>query len=187
MKTLKLLAWAVTLIFSAAAADVEEQRVMKIVVASDSPDQSTAIHWSSGNSDIDMQGMQVGESQSIVDEAGRSVLVTRETEGFRFDVDGETIVVPDFGPYEHMALMDGADFSSDVNVEIIGDHQMMSGGDASGVTIISGEALDAITKESIRAVLQSAGRDDEVTFIDGSDGSGGKQVRVIKKQIEIAQ
>ena len=33
MKTLKILAWAVTLIFSAAAADVEEKRVMKIVVA----------------------------------------------------------------------------------------------------------------------------------------------------------
>jgi len=52
---------------------------------------------------------------------------------------------------------------------------------------ISGEALDATTKESIKAVLQSAGRDDEVTFIDGSSGSDGKHVRVIRKKIEIAQ
>jgi hypothetical protein len=62
---------------------------------------------------------------------------------------------------------------------------MMSSHDSSGVTIISGEALDASTKESIKAVLQSAGRDDEVIFIDGSGGSDGKHVRVIRKNIEI--
>ena len=188
MKTLKLLAWAVTLIFSAAVADVEEKREMKIVVVGGSSDDSTAFHWSSDDSDIDMQSMQVGESQSIVDESGRSVLITREAEGFKFDVDGKTIVMPDFDiDGTHMAFVGGTDFSADVNVEIIGDHQMMSNHDASGVTIISGEALDASTKESIKAVLQSAGRDDEVTFIDGSGGSDGTHVRIIKKKIEIAQ
>ena len=61
----------------------------------------------------------------------------------------------------------------------------MSSHDSSGVTIISDEALDASTQESIKAVLQSAGRDDEVIFIDGSSGPDGKQVRVIRKKIEI--
>ena len=188
MKTLKLLAWAVTFIFSAAVADVEEKREMKIVVVGDSSDDSTAFHWSSDDSDIDMQSMQIGESQSIIDESGRSVLITREAEGFKFDVDGKTIVMPDFDiDGTHMAFVGGSDFSADVDVEIIGDHQMMSSHDASGVTIISGEALDASTKESIKAVLQSAGRNDEVIFIDGSSGPDGKHVRFIKKKIEIAQ
>ncbi len=188
MKTLKILAWAVTLIFSAAAADVEEKRVMKIVVAGDSSGDSTAFHWSSDDSNFDMQSMQLGETHSIVDESGRSILITREAEGFKFDVDGETIVVPDFDlDAPHMAFLGGSDFSTDVDVEILGDYSMMSSHDSGGVTIISGEALDASTKESIKAVLQSAGRDDEVIFIDGSSGSDGKQVRVIRKKIEIAQ
>ena len=77
MKTLKVLAWAVTLIFSAAAADVEEKRVMKIVVAGDSSGDRTAFHWTSDDADFDMQGMQLGETHSIVDESGSSVLITR--------------------------------------------------------------------------------------------------------------
>jgi len=188
MKTLKLLAWAVTLIFSAAAADVEEQRVMKIVVAGDSSVDSTAFHWSSDDSNFDMQSMQLGETHSIVDESGRSVLITREAEGFKFDVDGETIVVPDFDfDAPHMVFVDESDFSTDIDVEIPGDYSMMSSHESSGVTIISGEALDASTQESIKAVLLSVGRNDEVTFIDGSSGSDSKQVRVIRKKVEIAQ
>jgi len=186
MKTLKLLAWAITLIFSAAVADVEEKRVMKIVVAGESSGDSTTIHWASDDSEFDTQGMQLGETHSIVDESRNSVLITKVAEGFRFDVDGETIFVPDIDTNEmHMAFLDGSDFSADVDVEIIGDHQMMSSHDIGGVTIISGEALDETTKESIKAVLQSAGRDDEVIFIDGSSGPDGKHVRVIKKKIEI--
>ena len=188
MKILKLLAWAVILIFSAAVADVEEKRVMKIVVAGDSSGDSTAIHWSNDESDFDMQGMQLGETHSIVDESGRWVLITREAEGFKFDVDGETVVVPDFDfDAPHMAFMGGSDFSTDVDVEILGGYSMMSSHDSSGVTIISGEALDASTRESIKAVLQSAGRDDEVIFIDGSGAADGKHVRVVRKNIEIAQ
>lgn len=186
MKTLQVLAWAVTLIFSAAVADVEEQRVMKIVVAGDSTSDSTAFHWSSIDSDFDMQAMQLGETRSIVDESGSSILITREAEGFRFDLDGETIILPDFDfDAPHMAFVGGSDFSTDVDVEILGDFSMLSSHDSSGVTIISGEALDASTQQSIKAVLQSAGRDDEVIFIDGSSSSDGKQVRVIRKKIEI--
>ena len=186
MKTFKVLAWAVTLIFSAAAAEVEEKQVMKIVVAGDSSGDSTAIHWSNDDSDFDMQGMQLGETHSIVDESGRWVLITREAEGFKFDVDGETVVVPDFDfDAPHMAFMGGSDFSTDVDVEILGGYSMMSSHDSSGVTIISGEALDASTQESIKAVLLSAGRNDEVTFIDGSGTADGNHVRVIRNNIEI--
>jgi hypothetical protein len=189
MEKLKLLVWAVTLILGASAlAEVEEKREMKIVVAGDSSVDGTTFHWVSDNADFDMQGMQVGESQSIIDDSGQSVLITREAEGFRFDVDGKSIVVPDFDiDGAHVAFVDGSDISADIDVEIMGDHHMMTSDGSSGVTIISGEALDETTKASIKAVLQSAGRDDEVIFIDGSSGSDGKHVKVIRKRVEVAQ
>lgn len=200
MKTLKLVALGLTLIFSAAAlADVEEEHEMNIVVQGMSGDDSTSLHWVSDDSGFDMQNMQVGETHSIIDESGRSVLITRQEDGFEFNIDGKKMVVPDMG--EHgWALTGGSDFTTNVDVEIIADHQMMSaheagsvaimsGGphEASGVTIISHEPLDESVKESIKSVLLSAGRDDGVTFIDGSGDSDGHQVRIIKKQIEFSQ
>jgi hypothetical protein len=189
VKTLKLLALAVTLIFGAAAlADVEEKREMKIVIAGASSDGNTTLHWTSDEPGFDMESMQLGETQSIVDESGRSVLVTREAEGFRFDVDGKTIVVPDMGAHgAYMAFGDGSDFTADFDIAVMGDHQMMSSHGAGGVTIISNEALDATTQESIKAVLQSAGRNEEVTFIDNSGGSDGRHIKIMRKQVEIIQ
>ncbi len=101
MNLLKLAALAVTMFFATAAlAQVEEQREMKIVVAGAALNESAAIHWiGSGDAGFDMQGMQIGETQSIIDESGRAVLITREAEGFRFDVDGKTITVPDLGAH----------------------------------------------------------------------------------------
>lgn len=189
MNTLKLVVFATGLMIGAAAlADVEEKREMKIVIQDASFDDSASFHWVSDESGFDMENMQVGETHSIVDESGRSVLITRAEEGFQFDIDGKTIVVPDMGAHGmHTAFVDGSDVAADVDIEIIGNHQMMSGHDASGVTVISGEPLDASTKESIKSVLVSAGRDDDVTFIDGSGGSEGRHMRIIKKKIEIAQ
>ncbi len=40
-------------------------------------------------------------------------------------------------------------------------------------------------KESIKSVLISAGHDEEVRFIDGSDD--GNHFRVIKKRVEVQQ
>lgn len=191
MNILKLLALAVTLIFGAAAlAEVEEKRELKIVIAGASSDDSTTFHWISDDSGFDMHGMQLGETHSIIDESGRSVLITREVEGFRFDIDGETVLIPDMGNLDaHMAFVDvdGSDFSANIEIEVIGDHQLLTSHDTDGVTIISGEPLDAATRESIKAVLQSAGRDDEVTFIDGSSGADGKHIKIIKKRVEVVQ
>jgi len=199
MKTLKLVALSLTVIFSAAVlADVEVEREMKIVVQGVSDDDSTSFHWVSDDSGFDIENMQVGETHSIVDESGRSVLITRQEEGFEFNIDGETVVVPND---EHdWALAGGGDFMTNVDVEVIADHEMMSaheagsvaimsGGphEASGVTIISHEPLDESVRESIKSVLLSAGRDDGVTFIDGNRGSHGQQVRIVKKKIEISQ
>ena len=82
----------------------------------------------------------------------------------------------------------------DVDVQVIGSSSgtfatssgmIASGGGPQGVTIISGDILDDSIRDSIRAVLQSAGHTDEVTFIDSSGGSDGKHVKVIRKHVEV--
>ena len=191
MKTLKLLALAATLSVSfAALADVEEKREMKIVVDAQSVDGDSGFTWISDDAGFDMESMQVGETQSIVDESGRSVLITREEDGFRFNVDGETIVMPDMGQHTAtLAMFDGSDMTADVDIEIIGGTHAMptATGGPSGVTIITGDALDASTQESIKAVLLSVGRGDDVTFIDSSGAGHGRHVSIVRKQVEVIQ
>ena len=199
MKATNLVALVATTTFAAVAlADVEEQQEMKIVVAGAIPEESATIHWiGSGEAGLDIHNMQVGESQSIVDEAGRAVLITREEDGFRFDVDGQSIVMPAFDDMgargEYVTLVDGSDVTADFDVEIVGEHRAVSAfasptfGGGGGVTIFSREPLDASTQESIRAVLLSAGRDDEVIFIDRSSASHGRSYQMLRQTDAITQ
>ena len=85
----------------------------------------------------------------------------------------------------HMAFVDGGEM--DIDVQVIGSSSgtFATSSGPEGVTIISGDTLDDSTRDSIRAVLQSAGHTDEVTFIDGSGGSDGKHVKVVRKHVEV--
>jgi hypothetical protein len=190
MKTLKLAILAVLLTFSATTfAQEEHEMKFEVIVAEGGADESTRVHWSSDNADFDIQDMQVGESRSIVDDDGRAILITRGEDGFTMDVDGKTIDLPEMpgmGAHgAHMAFVDGGDM--DVDVQVIGSSSgtFATSTGPEGVTIISGDTLDDSTRDSIRAVLQSAGHTDEVTFIDGSGGSDGKHVKVIRKHVEV--
>lgn len=196
MKVQKYLAFAMIPLFAATAvADVEDEREMKIVVAGAVTGDHETIHWTTtGAPGLDMHSMQVGETQSFIDDTGRSVLVTREENGFRFDVDGKTVNVPAPGVAgDYLTLTGATDATAVFDVEIVGDHPpppfppppMFYG--VSGVTIISDEPLDAATQESIRAVLISVGRDDEVTFVDRSKGFAGGRVHAIRETVEIEQ
>ena len=185
MKTLKLAVIAVLATFAATTfAQEEHQMKFEIIVAEDGSDETTNFSWSSDDADFDMQ---VGESRSIVDDAGRAVLITREENGFKLDVDGKTIELPGMpgvGAHgTHMAFVDGGEM--DIDVQVVSDGHFMSSGGPAGVTIITDEALDESTRASIEAVLQSAGRDDKVIFIDGSGGSDGENVRIIRKHVEV--
>ena len=188
MKTRKLAAIAVLLIFGATAFAQEEHKMkFEVIVAEDGADETTSFSWSGADTDFDMQDMQVGESRSIIDESGQSVLITRETDGIKIDVDGKTIMMPEMpGIGAHgasMAFVDGGDM--DIDVQVIGHGGFMTSGGPEGVTIITDEALDESTKASIEAVLQSAGRDDKVTFIDGSGGADGEHATIIRKRVEV--
>lgn len=188
MRTLKLAATAVLLIFGATTfAQEEHQMKFKVIVAEEGADQTTSVSWSGADADFDIQDMQVGESRSIIDDSGQSVLITRETDGYKIDVDGKTIMMPEMpgmGPHgAHMAFVDGGE--TDIDVQVIGHEGFMTSGGPEGVTIISAEALDDSTKASIEAVLQSAGRNDKVIFIDSSGGSDGEHVKIIHKHVEV--
>ena len=61
------------------------------------------------------------------------------------------------------------------------DVHVMTAHHPEGVTIVSGQPLDQSVKDSIRSVLISAGNNEAVTFIDGSEDGR----RVMVKKIEI--
>jgi len=190
MKTLQLAALAATIVFGSALADDSEQVVekeLKIQMAVTS-DDGTAMNWTSTDPNMDLHNLQIGETRSIVDDSGRSILVTKVEEGLRFDVDGESVVLPDMGaPGGHMAFVSSDGGDHDFDVQVIGSGHAMASAVSDGVMIITGEPLDAATQESIRAVLQSAGNNDDVTFIDGSSRGHDGNVHVISKKIEIVQ
>jgi hypothetical protein len=198
MKLMKLTALAMLLAFGVVMAQEVEQKIeLKIMVSDDGSGDDNEIHWVSD--DLDLDDLAIGESKTITGESGREVTVTRTDDGMQFDIEGETVVVPDMGAHgTHMAFvsadgdpgdidvrvmkMDGV--HEDIDIEVMGDGaHMMQAHHPDGVTIISGTPLDDSVKESIRSVLISAGNNEEVTFIDGS--GDGKQVHVIKKHIEI--
>lgn len=196
MNTLKLAALATTMLFGTALADddgqaIEHEMKMQVIVSADGSSAGTAINWTSDDPNLDLHNMQVGESRSIIDDDGRSILITKEEDGLRFDVDGESVVIPDMGDPGNMRASSIALVSADgmqtidhdIDVQVIGSGHAMASPVSDGVMIFSREPLDASTQETIRSVLQSAGNDDEVTFIDGSGSDG--HTRVIRKQIEI--
>ncbi len=172
------------MVFAAAALAEPEKRIeIRLATDTDGAHEATEIRLSGAEMDFDLHDMQIGENRSVVDESGRTILITRQEDGYDFNVDGKTIEVPSLhGDYSTWVSNDMTDV--DVEVHATGAHQMMMmGDDADGIFIISGKPLDASTQASIRAVLQSAGHDTEVQFIDGGHTSGERHVKVIKKTV----
>jgi hypothetical protein len=186
---------ALTLACGGALAQDEAQEIeMKVVVAAGDGDGSTRVHWVGENLDLD--GMQIGETRTTTNESGETIAVTRTAEGMAFEVDGETVVLPDIGPHgEHLAFAEGI-ATGDVDIEILSDDGHVAGATAvdthavrampvDGITVISGETLDDSVRESIRSVLISAGIDEEVHFIDPSERDG--TARIVTKKVEIVR
>ena len=168
---------------TALAQQAERHAAVKIVIDTEQDGESSSFEWTSDDMQFDLHDRAVGETRSFTDDAGRNVTVTRSEDGMSFAVDGKTIDMPMMGPHgRHMAF--AGDGEVDVDVEVFGGPHAMHAAPMKGVTIISDTPLDSSVRESIKSVLQSAGHDAEITFIDGS-GEGGKEVRVIKRKIEV--
>jgi len=192
IRTIAVFFWA-CLIATAAVAGEEHRTQIKIAVDSDG-DEHQFIEFDSQNSDVDLQNLAVGESKTLTDNGGQEVTVTRTENGLEFDVGGETIEI------DHM--LGGMHGEHDVNIEIDGDAsgdvivkkhksvRMIKADGSDGVTIISGDEIDADTRARLEQVLKDAGADGDVMFIDGSEMSddmqahGTHEVRIIKKEID---
>ena len=173
----------------ATAADAEKTIEMKVVV--DREDASgNSFHWVSSDSEVDLHGMTVGESRTLQGDDGQAVLVTRLEQGLEFDIGGEKVLVPDLDEAAMVAAIEvdalDGDFvdvqSGDIALDVVSDVHVVHGEGPAGVTIISDEALDDSVKESIRSVLISAGRDDDVVFIDSASES--RNIKIVKKKVQ---
>lgn len=181
----QIAALAATLLFATAAlAGENEHTKVEIKVISDDGDGNTHLVLDSDEMGFNLHDMQVGENQSIVDKEGRPVLITRNEDGFEFQVDGKTIDMLDIAAPHANAV-----FEDDVDVHVIRNHigkppapHAMGGMD--GVMIISGEEIDEATQQIIRTALESAGHE-SVRFADGH-GGGPHQVKVVSKVIEVS-
>ena len=130
----------------------------------------------------DLHGMQEGENRSIIDESGRNILVTREADGFTLNIDGEIIELPMmFGRHHGMDWSEDGE-EVDVNVHVMHRAQIEGRHDMNGTMIISGKPIDAATQQQIKLLLESAGYESDVSFID-REAAHGEQI-VIKRIVE---
>jgi hypothetical protein len=182
MKTAVSVALMVGLTGTALAGDEAKTKVA-VEILGDGGTHARHFMINSEDLGFKLDEMQVGESRSIVDESGQTILVTRSEEGFSLDVDGETIELPNFQGGEHAGMqwiMDGDD--SDIDVHVMSDIDVIGANEISGTMIVSPKPIDSATQQAIRSLLQSAGYGDEVEFIN-HDGAGPGKVMIKKMHI----
>ncbi len=131
----------------------------------------------------ELHGMQEGENRSIIDESGRNILVTREADGFTLNIDGEIIELPMlFGGRHSMAwTADGDETDVSVNVHAMHRTRVSSMHDMDDTMIISRKPIDDATQQQIKLLLDSAGYESDVNFID-REAAHGEQIFI--KRIE---
>ena len=103
---IRLAGLALLLAFGTAVADdVEKEMQIRIVVAGDG--EAMEFDWTSDDAGFSLGDLEVGESRTLENGDGEPVTVTRTEEGFAFDINGETVTVPDAGAHApHMAFVD---------------------------------------------------------------------------------
>jgi hypothetical protein len=187
MKLLKIAVFGVSLLLAGAvSAGEEHQMKIRVVVADNDGGDEVHLNLDSADLGFNLHDMQEGETRSIVDESGRPILITRGAKGFKFDVDGKTIEMPLFDSEEgDLWVSDGG--VENVEVHVLRDAEFVSGDDFDGVTILSSQPIDEVTRDGIKSLLSSSGHSGEVNFIDTSDGPHGPHgmhgIRVIKKEV----
>jgi hypothetical protein len=139
---------------------------------------------------FNLQDLQFGESRSVVDSSGRSILITRTEKGYDFEVDGRIMSMPVFEHHaELVEIVDPAEGEFDVHMN---SGMTFTAAVPAGITIITPGPLDENTQTSIRSVLQSAGHDEAVTFVDQSTmppmhSAGAHAIKVIQKDVHVSE
>lgn len=184
MKYTKLAVFAVSLILAGfASAGEEHQTKIKVMVVDGHGSEGVNFKIDSDDLGFNLEDMQEGETRSIVDEDGRSILITRTSEGFKFDIDGKTIEMPMLaGGHDAVWISDGGDM--DVDITMMGGAGFISAEEFDGVTVLSSKPIDDVTREGIKSLLGSSGHSGEVNFIDTDGGLHGEhEVRIIRKEV----
>lgn len=176
-----------------ALAEEEAKLNMTISVTGGTNDGDIQLDFDSSDPGFDLHEMLEGENRSIIDKSGRSILVTREADGLRFDVDGKTITMPVFNGEVPGAMWVGDANHGNRNVHVMhgavmpGMRSMSGIGPMQGVTIVSEKSIDDATQQAIRSLLESAGHGEEVRFLGTDSGPDGVHgVRVIERTVEVA-
>jgi hypothetical protein len=173
---------------AAAIAGEEIRHQMAITVVDEDGPGETRIELDSDDLGFNLHDMQEGENRSIVDESGRTILVTREADGFKFDVDGKTIKMPAFDGHHKGAIWMSDGDITDVDVHVMHNAGMAPAHSMDGVMIISEKPVDNATRQAIKSMLESAGHGSEVRFVDSESGMGGAhKVRVIERKVEVVK
>ena len=185
MNVLKVtFAVASLMLASTAMAEKDMQMEIKIAIDDGGNGEHVFLNLDSETMGFALHDMQVGEIQSVVDESGRSILITREENGIKFEVDGKTINLPlMIEGHDAIWIVDGNEDDIYVRVHRMG--RFMGGDDPGSIMIISGETIDDATQESIRTLLLSSGYDGGVDFMGGGEADGQMHKTVIIKR-EIA-
>lgn len=165
-----------------AMADGEAKIKMEIEVIGE--DGTTGNHFMIKSDDLgfELEDLQIGESRSIVDESGQNILVTRGEEGFSFNIDGEIIELPGINGGAHGGVHWISDGDEDVNVHVMRDVNVTSMQEMSGTMVMSPMPIDAATQQAIKSLLESAGYDSDVNFIDHE---GAEDRKVMIKKVEM--
>ena len=78
------------------------------------------------------------------------------------------------------------------DVEVMSSGMAFTAAGPAGITVITPGPLDETTQANIRSVLQAAGHDQAVTFIDQSTmpqvhGAGAHAIKVIQKEVHVSE
>jgi len=169
-----------------------EATQMKIVVVEDSGDGEVRIDLDSDDIGFNLDELQEGESRSIVDKSGQTILVTRKADGFSFEVDGKVIDMPMLdGDHDKRVWVD-EDGDADVDFHVMRKAKFIGEDHMGSTMIMSAEPIDEATQQVIKSALESAGHDSEVRFITHeahhSAGHGGKHhVKVVKEVVKVQE
>ncbi len=173
---------------SVALAGEEMKTKMAIALIDSDSNGELRLELDSDDLGFNLHDMQEGENRSIVDKSGRTILVTREADGYKFEVEGKTIKMPLFDGEHCGATWVGDGDMTGVDVRVMHDTSMASAHSMEGVMIVSEKPIDEATQQAIRSMLQSAGHGSEVRFIDTDGPHGGPHmIKVIEKKVEVTK
>lgn len=202
-----ILLFPAILLAVAALAGEEKSEQIKVVVKTDDGSGPVTVELDSDSMGFALDDLQEGESRTIVDEGGRTVIIKRAGKDYEFTVDGKTIDLPaaheghDGEGMQHVFMVradvDGeAAGEQEVDVRVIRLHEGEASGGPDDILIFSGNPLSDPVREEIRAVIKKSGHGGDVNFIDRTDAgedaaewhaADGKKVKVIKRKIEISE